>query len=151
MNGLATRKALADIAAHCAPCAEHPTPDRRGALLLGYKRYADDEEIPAPTYLPNAHGLGTPMEAERVKAGRRERFYDRAFRIGGALIVILVALGGYGWHERKSEPVKTGVAYRLKAQTLAAGRMACEPEPYEGCLVCMHKDASGLPVVSTHC
>lgn len=104
------------------------------------------------TYLMNAHGLGTPNEAARARCARIEHLWRRAFSIGGAVIVILVALGGYGYVARRDDPaVSTGVAYYVKAQNLRAGSRACELDPHEGCLVCMHKDTSGLATVSAHC
>ena len=50
----------------------------------------DTNDIP---FRPNADSLGTPMEEERLAAARRERFYERAFRIGGAIIILGVFTG----------------------------------------------------------
>lgn len=102
---------------------------------------------------PDIHGdvtlipkLGTPREEEFLKALRRERLYDKAFKIAAALILILVVLYGYGSHEEKT----TGIAYREKAARLAEGRRACEMDPHENCLVCLHREARGV-LISTHC
>lgn len=90
--------------------------------------------------------LGTPGEEKRRKEARLERLYRQAFITAGALIVVLVALYGYGPHEEDI----TGITYREKANRLAEGRMACEIDPHEGCLVCLHREARGV-LISTHC
>lgn len=103
---------------------------------------------------PDIHGdvshipqLGTPGEERRRKQARLERLYHRAFLVGAALILILLVLYGYGSHEEK---LTAGIAYREKAARLAEGRMACELEPHEGCLVCLHREARGV-LISAHC
>jgi hypothetical protein len=90
--------------------------------------------------------LGTPGEERRLKEARLEKLYHKAFVIAGALIVILVTLYGYGSHE----PRFSGITYKERANRLAEGRMACELDVHEGCLVCLHREARGV-LISTHC
>lgn len=151
--GLATRKKLSAVL--------HP--DIHGdvteapASIFGY---GDKEfRLPNRPFMPNLSSIGTPGEARRDRATQLERAYDRAFVVGAAIIVLLVTLGGYGYLSASSDsvraqpplPIQTGVHYRIKAAHLLPGKMLCELDQHEGCLVCMHKDASGMPVVSNHC
>lgn len=145
--GLATRKKL--------KAALHP--DIHGDVTMlpaSIFGYGDKEfKLPNRPFMPNLASLGTPGEAQRDRATRLERSYERAFIVGAAIIVMLVILGGYGYSARPQSPapIQTGVQYRMKAAHLVPGKMACELDIHEGCLVCMHKDAIGVPVVSTHC
>lgn len=102
-------------------------------------------------FLPNADNLGTPMGEERLRAARLERGFGKVWKIGIwiALMAGFFMLGRNTAAQR--DPVNTAIDYRVKAARLAVGARACELDMHEGCLVCLHKDASGMPSVSTHC
>lgn len=159
MNGLATRKALADITDHCAPGAEHVplTEDEHYSFRHGRasaKLKPDPFTLPDRLFMPNIASLGTPGEAERSAANLRERLYARAFVVGGALIVALVALYGYGYAVRKPEPqpIRTGAQYHARARSLDPGQsLYLRSTAQEDCKVAMHKDARGQTVVAWHC
>lgn len=146
MNGFATRNALHAINEHCAPGTEGFT--QHSALSTQSSR---DALPPAPTYLPNAHGLGTPGEVVRIAAIRRESLFRRVFW-GGMAFVIVCGVFIVGFNVgHVPEPVTSGVAYRIKAQRLAGGQMRCELDRAEDCLVCMHRDTGGFVTVASHC
>ena len=90
--------------------------------------------------------LGTPTQAERLRALRRESLYLKAVVIGLALVLIFIALG-YLHHQKA---LHTIVAYRLKAQALPIGKRVCQLDRHEDCLICLHREATGI-LVSTHC
>lgn len=138
--------------------------------IMGYA--PDDFALPDRPFMPNfsaglhdrhavtdsprhdRHGssLGTPGEARRSRAARIERAWRTAFAIGIALALALAALWAiYAPPGAQPQPVRSGVAYFVKAQHLAPGQRACELDPHEGCLVCMHRAAAGQTLVSTHC
>lgn len=148
--GLSTRNALHAINEHCAPGTElcH---DRRATDFFGYKRFADGEHIPAPAYCPSAHGLGTPGERRRDRAARLDRLFLRCFKVALALVILaLVFLVGFNV-DRPRPGIEREAAYRMKAARLAPGAAACELDPHEGCLVCLHQDLRGLVTVAHHC
>jgi len=155
MNGLRTRTALAGILNPQSPILNpgpYDGPDRRNRAFMGYHRFADDEPIPEPAYLPNAHGLGTPLERERSNAIRREHAFVRAFKVLVALAIVAgVFIVGFNLRLPPRDAIAGGVAYPLKAHNLAGhGKMLCKMDWHEGCLVCLHREA-GQKIVSTHC
>lgn len=145
MNGLATRKELRKLA------NEHwRYVEKQCELGAPYEQLADSmADVP---YMPNAHGLGTPMGEERIKADRRNQRIERAIRFWGAIAILcMFMIIGLHVARQREEPINVDVTYPQKAKRLVAGRMSCELNQYEGCLVCMHKDLVGRSLISTHC
>lgn len=91
------------------------------------------------TYLPNAHGLGFPMEAQRL---RKERLERRFWLVCKPIIWALILAGAFvsGLNVRQREPMTSGIEYRVKTQRLAVNTRRYELDPHENCLVMMHKD-----------
>jgi len=174
VNGLAMRKALHDIthpelhgdgshlphqseddayafrhgraSAKLLGSTEHPAPSTNHSIL------SEDFNLPDRPFMPNFGNLGTPGEVERKRERRIEGLYAKVFAIGVALVLALGAL----WYvnappAKQPKPIQSGMQYHLRAQTLAAGKMTCELDAHEGCLVCMHKDRLGQTVVNHHC
>lgn len=145
MNGLATRRALHEAIHGDVPNV--PSAERRNSMLVGH-RYGDDEDIPEPAFNPCAYGLGTPMEAARIRAIRRENRFLRVARMAIAIAivggVILAGNSFLNWH---SAPATTH--YQLRQAGVDV--RDCHNDWHEGCLVCEHHLASGDLVKSTHC
>lgn len=109
---------------------------------------ADDITLPDRPFMH----LGTPGEAARDAEAKRERLYATAFNIGIALILALLALTWLqGRHDSPPHRVDTGIAYKERAARLVADTAIYVNDPHEGCLIGMHKDATGQVVVNTHC
>ena len=79
-----------------------------------------------------------------------EKTYLCVFWGAVALIVILVSAMLYANYVRAHEDI-SNVAYRIKAQRLVPGEIACEQDPHEGCLVCLHQDMKGWITIASHC
>ena len=99
--------------------------------------------------------FGTPLEAARRAAARREKWFQRACKIG-IWIVLLLAGASLGYHARQQRepaqtPAATSAQYRDQAARLPAGRSIHVIDLDEGCLVRLHKDRLGQAVVTHHC
>ena len=104
--------------------------------------------------VPLVPNLGTPIQAARLRALRRaarlralrrESLVLKAVVIGLALVLIFIALGYL-----HAQPRPLPMSYRAKAQALPVGKRVCQLDRHEDCLVCLHKEVTGI-LVSTHC
>lgn len=107
---------------------------------------------PAPSFNAGAHGLGTPLHGERLRAEKRERLYGRIFKVAiwAMLLASMFIVGRHSVAQRQAIE-GTNLYYRMKAERLDPRQRLCQIDPHEGCLVCMHRDVAGSAVVSTHC
>lgn len=112
----------------------------------------DELTFPCRPFMSNYSSIGTPGEAARDQARRLDGLWEKCFVFALGLIVALGAVWAINTPaHRQPPPVDSSVQYRIKAARLAVNARACELDLHEGCLVCMHKDALGMPSVSTHC
>lgn len=105
--------------------------------------------LPDRPFMPNMASLGTPGEAERIKAARRlENLYRRWFGVVfSAVIVAAIFMATIGVRPTAPEPITT----LPWIDSTQVDTRICKNEWHEGCLVCTHLDAKGQRVRSTHC
>lgn len=102
----------------------------------------------------NESGLGTPGEERRRAHLQRESAFRRWFwaLMAIALVLGVVLVGANVIRPSSAAPVKSDdYNYRQRATSLAVGKSIYLTDPYERCLVGLHKDATGQIIVATYC
>lgn len=121
--------------------------------LMGYG--AKEFTLPNRVFMPNysnADSLGTPGEAQRSRDLKTEQVWSKVFVIGVAVMLALVALRTvYAPSSRRPAPYIGSTEYLEKAKRLKPGTSRRQLDEHERCMVWMHQDLSGMPLVSSHC
>lgn len=158
--GLATRQAIHE--AVIGDVSRVPAMDEDAHYEFTHGRAsakvkASTPVFPRRPFMPNWDTLGTPRaEQRRIEdCARREALWDKVCLIGLAVILACLALSIYHTFTKPPSPpapVKSDdYHYRQRATHLAVGKSIYLTDPYEQCLVGLHRDALGQAFVVHHC